>query len=223
MRKVLFFITASLALIGCNEKELASLHAENETLKARVVSLEQQNKKLQETADFHFQAAVDLMNKNKFDEAKKELSIVIEKYPANPLVSAAEDKIKSIDIRIAKAKQEELLKEKQKQAKERQTWRSKANGLVDQILNQAMWDMGRGTITPAIDVIKKKIGEPTSKYEGDFGLTHYYVWGASLGETPSAKEIKNAPFVVALRRGMKCGDYCKGSIDYYSYGVKFGP
>jgi hypothetical protein len=93
-----------------------------------------------------------------------------------------------------------------------------AKKLNDKIHQQAMWDLGRGTVTNVIDVITGEMGQPAASYEGSYGAIHSFVWGAQLGSSPTVDQIQGAPFCARMFRGLTCGDYADGSVEFYSYG-----
>jgi len=141
----------------------------------------------------------------KVPEIKKAIAELEKQRAEEAAKKAAEEKA----ARIAAAKAE------------REKWKALPKKLGPMIRKQGMWDLGRGTVTRAIDVITKEIGEPTKTYEAAYGSIHVHVWGADFGSEPSMEEIKKkAPFSVHLLRDMVCGDYTGGSIEFYSYGER---
>ena len=97
-------------------------------------------------------------------------------------------------------------------------WQTLPPKLSKKIREQAASDLGHGTETPAIDVIIHEAGRPTGTYEGTYGSIHSYVWGVQLGNAPTTEQIKGAPFAARMLRGLTCGDYSEGSVEFYSNG-----
>jgi len=85
-----------LMFSSCSRKELNDLRTENQTLKSKIASLEQENNKLKETADYHFQQAVDAVKSEDYQKASEEFEIVIEKYPNSPLMNPAKQQLASV-------------------------------------------------------------------------------------------------------------------------------
>jgi hypothetical protein len=103
-------------------------------------------------------------------------------------------------------------------------WRTMSVGLSKTLREQAAWDLGRGTVTRAIDVITKKVGEaPSGTYEGAYGSIVTYVWGPPLGNSVNNDAIRASPFSAEMPRGLTCGDYSESSIEFYSYGERLQP
>jgi len=147
---------------------------------------------------------------------------------------AAADKLKDIEPRLdaevakaAKADAErKALKqkadaeaEKARAAAEKARWKTMPATLDKEIRNQAMWDLGRGTATPVMDVITKEIGPPVASYEGGYGTTHTHVWGARPSSTRT-DDIRATPFSLMILRDLTCGDYTSSMIEFYSYGER---
>ena len=97
-------------------------------------------------------------------------------------------------------------------------YHSMAKKLNDKIHQQAAWDIGRGTVTNVIDVMTGEMGQPTGTYEGGFGAVLSFVWGAHLGDSPTVDQIEGAPFCARMPRGLTCGDYAEGSVEFYADG-----
>lgn len=93
-------------------------------------------------------------------------------------------------------------------------------GLNKKIRKQAMWDMGRGTVTPVINMITAEAGDPLRTYEAAFGAQLYYVWGADPGGEAPMEQIKNAPLAAGMPRGLSCGDYSESMVEFYSQGQR---
>jgi len=91
-----------LMFSSCSRKELNDLRTENQTLKSKIASLEQENNKLKETADYHFQQAVDAVKSEDYQKASEEFEIVIEKYPNSPLMNPAKQQLASVKIELDK-------------------------------------------------------------------------------------------------------------------------
>jgi len=193
---------------------------ENSQLKEKVATLESENSKLKETADYHYQTGLDKIKASDFPTAKSEFETVISKYPANLLVSSAKQRLSEVKIELDKIEVRRLAEEKKQQEAQRNPWRAKAKEIHNQIYEQGGLDMGHGIRTSVIDVVKSIVGNPDGSYEGGYGIVNYFEWGASLGDKPSTKEIQKAPFSVALPRDLDCRNYAAGMVDFYSYGKK---
>jgi tetratricopeptide (TPR) repeat protein len=110
MQKI-FLVIALLALIsGCNEAELKTLREENAQLRSKIEVLIEENRKLKETAEFHFQTGQEYMQSKNWESAASEFQTVLDKYPNDPLNEYA----KSM---LSKAK-DAISEEQAKQAKE---------------------------------------------------------------------------------------------------------
>ena len=221
---VTWSIIATVVLVlffnGCGQEEIQKLRSENEALKSKMVSLEQENAKLKETADYHYQQGIAFLSSEKYEEAKSEFQTIVEKYPTSPMVPSAKQQLTKANDVLAEIEAQRRAEERRKQEEERQPWRAKARLLHEKIIKQAMWDIGRGTSTSVIDVITQEIGQQSNSYEGSYGMFIYYVWGVSLGSEASSEDLKKAPFYIILRRNLRCGDYDGKACEYYSYGKK---
>ena len=99
-------------------------------------------------------------------------------------------------------------------------WRTMPATLEKKLRAQVMGDVGRGTDTPAMDVITMEIGQPIASYEA-FGST-VYVWGARPSST-KMDDVKATPFSIRIKRGLTCGDYAPNMVEFYSYGERLWP
>jgi hypothetical protein len=127
---------------------------------------------------------------------------------------------KSEDERSARA---QAATNAERAREEKSRWQTAPTKLAHKLREQGMWDLGRGTVTPAIDVITGEIGQPTGSYETAYGSILIYVWGVQFGTPPSADDLKRAPFSARMLRNMPSGDYAPNTIEFSSYGERIWP
>jgi len=108
-----------LVLGGCGQEEIQKLRSENEALKNKVASLEQEISKLKETADYHYQKGVSFLSANNYEGAKVEFETVLEKYPLSPLVTSAKQQVLKIKDVLAKIETQRIAEEKRLEAQRR--------------------------------------------------------------------------------------------------------
>jgi tetratricopeptide (TPR) repeat protein len=107
MKKILMTMVfiCMVGLIGCEDEDMISenkeLKAQVNDLKGQVAALEEENAKLKETADYHYQQGVDFQNAGDWNNAKIEFETVINKYPESELVSKAKSKLKETIDKLA--------------------------------------------------------------------------------------------------------------------------
>ncbi len=90
---ILGAILMMFLFIGCGQQEIANLQSENELLKKKITSMEQEISKLKETADYHYKQGVDFLSANKYEEALTEFKTVIKKYPTSPLIANSKQQL----------------------------------------------------------------------------------------------------------------------------------
>jgi len=112
-------IALFLVLGGCGQEEIQKLRSENEALKNKIASLEQEISKLKETADYHYQEGVSFLSANKYEDAKVEFETVIEKYPLSPLVTSAKQQLVKVKDVLAKIEAQRIAEEKRLEAHRR--------------------------------------------------------------------------------------------------------
>jgi len=112
-------IALFLVLSGCGQEEIQKLRSENEALKNKVASLEQEISKLKETADYHYQQGVSFLSANKYEDAKVEFETVIEKYPLSPLVTSAERQLGKVKKELKKIEAQRIAEERRRQEEEK--------------------------------------------------------------------------------------------------------
>lgn len=105
---------------------------------------------------------------------------------------------------------------------QKERWKTMPSILKKKITETAKWDLGRGTSTPAIDVIVSEVGKPSASFEGSYGLFMSHAWGGTPAGTDFS-EVKAMPFAVRIARNLACGDYTPPSIEFYSYGERLHP
>jgi hypothetical protein len=89
---------------GCgNQTELDNLRMENASLKEEIA-------KLKETADFHYQTAIDAEKAGRYDEARAQYQVVVEKFPQSALLKEAREHLENMSRIIAAKEQEEKRK-----------------------------------------------------------------------------------------------------------------
>jgi hypothetical protein len=112
MNKLFLFGVMGLLLSGCYKSDWEATKTENDKLKSRIAQLEDEIKKLQETAQYYFQQGQDQLAGGKFAEAKVAFNTVIEKFPNDPLVPSAKKSLAIAETRqaaeMAKQKQAEV-------------------------------------------------------------------------------------------------------------------
>jgi len=108
-------IALFLVFSGCGQEEIQKLRSENEVLKNKVVSLEQEIFKLKETADYHYQEGVSLLSANKYEDAKLEFETVIKKYTLSPLVTSAKQQLVKVKDVLAKIEAQRIAEEKRRE------------------------------------------------------------------------------------------------------------
>ncbi len=168
----------------------------------------------EKTAELYFEEGKAKLSGEDLSGAKSVFENVVNRYPASSLGAAAKQQLSKIESKLRMA-------EKIKIDAARKPWRTKAKRLHSQIYDQALRDMGQGTSTRVIDLITQIIGEPSGSYDGGHGFVKYYVWDMTFGNTPSSNDLDKAPFyIIFAGNDLRCGDYCKGICEYYSYGKK---
>ncbi|HUT99218.1 MAG TPA: tetratricopeptide repeat protein [bacterium] len=107
MKKTMMTIVfiSMVGLIGCEDEDMINenkeLKAQVNDLKGQVAALEEENAKLKETADYHYQQGVDFQNAGDWNNAKIEFETVINKYPESELVLKAKSKLKETIDKLA--------------------------------------------------------------------------------------------------------------------------
>lgn len=94
-------IALSALLLGCNDAEIKFLKEENATLKVQIKALAEENKKLKETAEYHFKSGQDHMMSGDWKSAAAEFQIVIDKYPNDPLTENSKSMLLQANSAIA--------------------------------------------------------------------------------------------------------------------------
>jgi len=105
---------------GCGQEELQKLRSENEDLRNKVISLQQEVQKLKETADYHYQQGVDFFAASRYDEARIEFETVIKKYPLSPLVTSAEKQLGIVRKELEKIEAQRIAEERRLEAQRRE-------------------------------------------------------------------------------------------------------
>ena len=116
---ILGVVLMMYSLIGCGQQEIERLRAENESLKKKSISLEQEISKLKETADYHYKKGVESFSAKKFEEAKSEFQTVIEKYPTSSLISSAKLKLEAVKKKLAEIEAKKKAEERRKREEAR--------------------------------------------------------------------------------------------------------
>lgn len=114
MKKYLLCAVAIMLLASCNQDDLQRLRTENQELKNRLAVLEQENAKLKETAEFHYQKGVDLIKTQQYEAAKKEFEVVLERFPRHAIVTEAKAQLTNMTNMIEKINSEKELQGKSK-------------------------------------------------------------------------------------------------------------
>lgn len=124
MRRNLIF--ATLLLAGCGQQELDKLRAENQALKTKVSSLEQENEQLKETDQNYFARSIDKIKTARTDEDQPDLTAqskadlqdagdifeaLIAKFPASPYVVKAKGYVLQIRKKVHELERIETGKE----------------------------------------------------------------------------------------------------------------
>ena len=110
--KLLIIITLTSMSAGCGRQEIEKLRAENQALKSEVASLNEENTKLKETPDYHYQQGVDFLSSQEYEEAKTEFETVIEKYPRSSLAAFAKQQLEKAKRELAKIEAQKIAEEK---------------------------------------------------------------------------------------------------------------
>ncbi len=156
------------------------------------------------------------------DDCKRAVSL----DPNSTAGKAAATKLSELEDILAKRREEKRkADEAAAQAAletQKASFKTMPTTLDKKIRDQAMWDLGRGTVTPVMAVITKEIGQPVASYEGSYGAIHSHVWGARPSST-SLDDIRATPFAVSMVRGLTCGDYGGAEIEWYSEGQRLRP
>jgi hypothetical protein len=120
----------------------------------------------------------------------------------------------------AKAKADEAAKLAAAEAMKAR-WPTMPTILARKIRDRAAADLMHASATPVMDVITAEIGQPAGSY--DAGVSHFYVWGAQLGTSPTGEQMKGAPFAVRTMPRLMCGDYQGNMVEFYVSGNRIWP
>ena len=125
MRKVIFVITVALALIGCNEKELASLRSEISQLQAQAQqlrkdneALKEENNHLKETDQAYLDKALEFAKAGDRLAAIQKLHDLQLRFNHSPLLGNVVAHIKRIETEDSKASVDVIESAKKKPIKE---------------------------------------------------------------------------------------------------------
>lgn len=151
MRKTIYWL-AVLTMIGvlgygCGKEEMQKLRSENEGLKQKVATLEEEISKLKETAESHYQQGIDLLKDSKYEEAKSELEAVIDKYPDSSLVSSAKQQLEIVNREIKRVEAEKVAEEKRRIEEQQYQPKSKEEAISEWDYFRAEPDKYKGTVT----------------------------------------------------------------------------
>lgn len=69
----------------------------------------------QESAEYHYKRGLDLLATDRYEEAKTELEIVMQKYPSSPLVTAAKQQLTRVNRKLDRIAAEKIVQEKRRQ------------------------------------------------------------------------------------------------------------
>ena len=126
-------VCVAFILSSCSNKELEKLRNENQQLETKVQTLEQENAKLKETADYHYQQGADRLSSQEYEEAKSEFETVIEKYPTSPFVPSAKQQLSKVKTELVRIEAQKIAEERRKQEEEKYRPRSTSEAIQEWI------------------------------------------------------------------------------------------